>query len=344
MKQFDSRFRPAWWLNNPHLQTLFPALLRKSLPLRLKRERLATPDGDFIDIDWCGEVGERLVILLHGLSGSSRSGYIKGLQQALLACGLPSVALNFRGCSGEPNRLARCYHSGDTEDIQFLYQTLRQRLPGTALAAVGFSLGGNVLLKWLGEQGDKLALFAAVAVSVPLVLSACATKLDSGFSKIYRYHLLQELKQYIHSKHQHLSRLGLHQEADKLEQLGDLSGIKSFWQYDDRVVARLHGFKNVDDYYRRASSRQFLQNINVPTLLIQAEDDPFMTQAVLPTAAELSEHVRLEVISGGGHVGFVGGPIFNPEYWLDRRIPAFLKTQADIAKPLHGDGQSSTAT
>lgn len=272
------------------------------------------------------------MILLHGLSGSTQSGYIKGLQNALLGCGLSSVAMNFRGCSGEPNHLARCYHSGDTEDIHFLYQALRQRLPQTALAAVGFSLGGNVLLKWLGEQGDKLELFAAVAVSVPLVLSVCATKLDSGFSKVYRARLLCELKHYVRTKHSHLVRLGLLEEADKLESLGDLSTIKSFWQYDDRVVAPLHGFKNVEDYYRRASSRQFLKNISVPTLVIQADDDPFMTNAVLPAEKELSSQVRLEIIKGGGHVGFISGrnPL-EPEYWLDQRIPAFLKALADNA-------------
>jgi len=160
-----------------------------------------------------------LVILLHGLSGSTQSGYIKGLQHALLLHGISSVAMNFRGCGGEPNRLARCYHSGDTDDIHFLYQTLRQRLPQTALAAVGFSLGGNVLLKWLGEQGDNLALFAAVAVSVPLVLSVCATKMDSGFSRVYRDRLLSELKHFIRAKHRHLVRMGQFEEADKLEAL-----------------------------------------------------------------------------------------------------------------------------
>lgn len=331
--QIKSPFSPAWWLNNPHLQTLYPAVLRKIAHVPLKRERLATPDGDFIDIDWCGDGEQHLVILLHGLSGSSNSGYIKGLQHALLRQGFSSVALNFRGCSGEPNLLARCYHSGDTEDIRFLYHTLRQRLPRTALAAVGFSLGGNVLLKWLGEQGDKIALFAAAAVSVPLVLSICATKLDSGFSRVYRDHLLCELKQYIRAKHRHLSELGLHEEADKIRELGDLSAIKSFWEYDDRVVARLHGFKNVEDYYRRASSRQFLKNITVPTLLIQADDDPFMTQAVLPDTEELSKQVRLEIIKGGGHVGFVSGAnLFQPTYWLEERIPAFLKSQ--VANPI----------
>jgi predicted alpha/beta-fold hydrolase len=291
----------------------------------LRRERLITPDHDFIDLDWCGEGNQPLVILLHGLTGSSGSGYIKGLQRVLLAQGFRSVVLNFRGCSGEYNHSARCYHSGETGDIHFLYQTLRQREPDTPFAAAGFSLGGNVLLKWLGEQGDKLSLFAAAAVSVPLVLDVCATKLDHGFSRIYRKNLLKELKHYIREKQRYLEKTGKSQEAAKLEQLGDLSRIQSFWQYDDRVVARLHGFKNVHDYYQRSSSRQFLKSIAIKTLLIQASDDPFMTKAVLPGLDELSSSVCLEITQGGGHVGFIAGENpCQPVYWLEQRIPRFL--------------------
>ncbi len=323
----QTSFKSAWWLKNGHLQTLYPALLRKTPPHgSIRRERLTTPDDDYLDIDCCGEGELPLVVLLHGLTGSSQSGYIQTLQRTLLKQGFRSVALNFRGCSGESNNLARCYHSGETEDIHFLYQTLRQREPHIPIAVVGFSLGGNVLLKWLGEQGDKLTLFAAVAVSVPLVLSTCATKLDYGFSKIYRASLLRELKTYVAKKLRHLERIGNLHEANKIEQLGDLSTIKSFWQYDDRVVAKLHGFKDVHDYYLRSSSRQFLKQIAVPTLVIQAIDDPFMTEAILPGADELSPSVFLEITQGGGHVGFIGGNIpFKPRYWLDQRIPEFLK-------------------
>lgn len=211
-----SSFKPAWWLKNAHLQTIFPAFFRTTKPPRaLRRERLTTPDNDFLDIDHCGETGQPIVILLHGLTGSSESGYIKGLQHALAKMGLRTVALNFRGCSGESNRLARCYHSGETEDIHFLYRILREREPETPMAAIGFSLGGNVLLKWLGEQGNRLDLFAAVAVSVPLVLSVCASKLDRGFSKIYRGNLLGELKRYVRLKLQHLETLGIEAEAEK---------------------------------------------------------------------------------------------------------------------------------
>lgn len=319
-------FKPAWWLSNSHLQTLYPALLRKVPdPPDYRRERLTTPDHDFIDIDYCGSGSQPLIMLIHGLTGSSQSVYIKGLQSVLLKHGFRSAALNFRGCSGSSNNKARSYHSGETEDIHFLYQSLRLREPETPLGVVGFSLGGNVVLKWLGEQGGQLDLFAAVAVSVPLLLGICATKLDSGFSKCYRVNLLSELKAYMHTKLQHLERIGQSQEAMKIKELGDLSAINSFWQYDDRVVAKLHGFSDVHDYYRRSSSRQYLKSIKVPTLLIQAADDPFMTKEVLPSLDELSSHVQLEFTPHGGHVGFISGLIpFRPEYWLDQRIPEFL--------------------
>jgi len=323
-----SGFKPAWWLSNPHLQTLYPALLRRPPSPDIKRERLIMPDNDFIDIDYCGTGQQPLIILLHGLTGSSQSKYIKGLQQALLNQGLRSAALNFRGCSGEYNHSSRCYHSGETGDIDFLYRTLRKREPDTPLAAVGFSIGGNVLLKWLGEQGTNVDLFAATAVSVPLVLSTCANKLDNGFSKLYRASLLRELKEYIQLKQLHLESLGNSEEARILKQIGCLDDIHSFWQYDDRVVAKLYDFANVEDYYQRSSSRQFLQSIAVSTLLIQAEDDPFMTPEVIPELAELSSSVTLELTSAGGHVGFIAGynPL-QPEYWLEQRIPEFLLEQ-----------------
>lgn len=325
-------FEPAWWLNNAHLQTIYPAFWRPKteLPER-RRERLITPDNDFLDLDWYGQGNGAIVVLLHGLTGSSNSGYIKGLQKKLSDQGFRSAALNFRGCSGELNRKARCYHSGETEDIQFLYRTLKQREPDTPIAVVGFSLGGNVLLKWLGEQQDRVKLFAAVAVSVPFVLSTCATKMDTGFSKLYRNSLIGELKHYITEKISKLEQIGDLNEAQKVKDIGDLAKVKSFWEYDHRVVAFLHGYLNVHDYYQRASSRPFIKTITNPTLLIQAKDDPFMVPEVIPGQHELSASVRLEVSNSGGHVGFVGGTVpFRPEFWLEHRIPTFLKEQLPV--------------
>jgi len=326
----QTSFKPAWWLKNAHLQTIYPTLFRKIYRhTDVKRERITTPDNDFIDIDCCGnDNGQPLVILLHGLTGSSQSVYINGLQQVLDSNGFRSIALNFRGCSGGPNNRARCYHSGETEDIHFLYQTIRQREPDTAIAVVGFSLGGNVLLKWLGEQGSNVSLFAACAISVPMVLSACATKLDAGFSRVYRYSLIRELKQYMKSKYVHLTSIGQLQEAVKISELGSLSSIKSFWQYDDQVVAKLHGYKSAADYYQKSSSRYFLKTIAIPTLVIQSFDDPFMTKEILPDRNEMSVKIELEITQRGGHVGFITGTNpFKPKYWLEQRIPDFLKYQ-----------------
>lgn len=323
-------FTPAWWLNNGHLQTLFPALCRSAPSIQTVRERLPTADGDFVDIDYYGKSGWPLVILLHGLTGSSASIYIKGMQAALHSHGWRSATLNFRGCSGAANLTSRCYHSGETGDLDLLYHSLHKRHPGLPIAAIGFSLGGNVLLKWLGERGGDIGLCAAAAVSVPLRLDLCATRLDSGFSKQYRNRMLQELKAYMRFKHRHLLAIGKREEAEKIANLGDLGQLHSFWEYDQQVIARLYGFDGVADYYRRSSARQFLKDIRIPTLLIQAADDPFMTAEVQPRTDELADCIRFEVTRGGGHVGFISGnnPL-RPEYWLERRIPVFLRSYLD---------------
>lgn len=321
-------FKPAWWLNNCHLQTLYPTLFRPKIKLNRTRERIHTPDGDFLDLDWYKQNSDDtqpLVIIMHGLAGSSSSAYVLGLQKSISLMAWRSVALNFRGCSGQQNLKARAYHSGETEDIDFIYQTLQAREPNTDVYVIGFSLGGNVLLKWLGEQGANSSVKGAVAVSVPMLLNVCASKLDKGFSKVYRSYLLRPLKQFILSKKAFLHSIKQHEEAEKVSQLGSLRKVKSFWQYDDQVVAKIHGFKNADDYYKKSSSRQFIKNIAISTLIIHAIDDPFMTQHVLPSQKDLPHHVTLEKTSGGGHVGFIAGTIpFQPRYWLEQRISQHL--------------------
>jgi len=328
-------FRPAWWLPGAHLQTLWPAMFRCGPRFSRRRERIATPDGDFLDLDWSGEEESPLVILIHGLSGSSASPYILGLQNALGRRGFRTAALNFRGCSGPMNDTSRCYHSGETGDIEYVYRWVRAREPRTPIAAVGFSLGGNVLLKWLGEAGERTQLFAAVAVSVPLLLHLCATRMDRGFSRLYRNRMLHELKHYMTAKQAHLRRIGRGEEAGKVERLGDLSTIRSFWDYDERVVAGLYPFAGAHDYYRRSSSRQFLRSIGTPTLIIQARDDPFMTPDVIPEPQELSKSVQLEVTPGGGHVGFIAGNWpGRARYWLEERIPEYLCERLRRSNPV----------
>jgi predicted alpha/beta-fold hydrolase len=230
----------------------------------------------------------------------------------------------------------RCYHSGETGDLDHVFRLLHSREPATPIGVVGFSLGGNVVLKWLGEQGGAINVMGAVAVSVPMVLEVCATRMDQGLSRWYRNRLVRELKHYLSVKRSHLRAIGRVADAARIEALGDLRTVRSFWEYDDLVVAGLYAFDGVQDYYARSSSRQYLQSISVPTLVIQAVDDPFMTPDVIPEVSELSDQVRIEVCRGGGHVGFIGGANpGHPQYWLEHRIPDFLAECKNRPAPGH---------
>jgi predicted alpha/beta-fold hydrolase len=310
-----SAFHAPRWLANAHAQTIFANRLRHLPKIKLRRERLSLPDGDFADVDWSGPADRPIVILLHGLEGSSHSPYIVGLMAALEENGLCAALLHFRGCSGEPNRLPIGYHSGFTRDLDYFAALLRRRYPNRQLAAVGYSLGGNVLLKWLGETQGRAGLATAVAVSVPFDLAAASRALDAGFARIYRQALLGEMKRSIRRKFQRLPAPFA---------LPRLAHVHSFHAFDDRITAPLHGFAGAADYYRRCSSRQFLKTIRVPTLILHARDDPLMSPAAIPGPDELSSHVVLELSEQGGHVGFVGGTPRHPIYWLERRIPEHL--------------------
>ena len=299
------------------MQTLWAPLMRRRPRTALRRERLELPDGDFIDLDWttANDKGP-IVIVLHGLEGSSDSPYARGILKAIEARGWRGVVMHFRGCSGEPNRLPRSYHSGDTGDLIHLVETLRRREPRAPLATIGYSLGGNALLKWLGKSGEQAPLCAAVAVSVPFVLDHAAAKLQRGFSRVYQWELLRRLRNSVEEKRRRME-LPL--------KISDLSTLKCFRDFDEHVTAPLHGFDGADHYYAVSSSRQYLHGIAIPTLILHALDDPFMTAGTIPRHDELSGHVTLEVSRHGGHVGFVGG--FWPglsRYWLEERIPAYL--------------------
>ena len=319
-------FTPAFGLGNPHLQTLWGPLWRKTTHLERPRERLWLDDGDFLDLDWHGphSVDAPLVLVLHGLTGSSNSPYVAGLQRALAAQGWASVALNWRGCSGEPNLLPRSYHSGASEDLAAAINHLRATRPLAPLYAVGYSLGGNVLLKHLGETGSASPLLGAVAVSVPFRLDQCADRIGQGFSKVYQAHFMREMLAYIKAKQQRFLLDGRHEGLATLARLGSLDNMRTFWDFDGRVTAPLHGFEDAQDYYRRASSRYFLGQIRTPTLIIQAADDPFVFAHSLPQPDELSSCTQFELLAQGGHVGFVDGTLHRPGYYLERRIPQWL--------------------
>lgn len=311
-----SSFVPAWWLPGPHLQTIWPNLVRRLPQVQLRRERMELDDGDFLDLDWTTNTDGPIVLILHGLEGSSRSHYAAGLLQALHARGWRGVLLHARGCSGEPNRLARRYHAGDTGDIERVYQVLCQREPNALLATVGYSLGGSMLLNWLAERAEAPRVAAAVAVSVPFDLDATATRLNRGFSRVYQYILLSSVCRALRRKH---ARMPDHPLAHTVRQRP-----RSFRQFDDVYTAPLHNFDSATDYYRRSSTRAKLKRIRTPLLLLQAADDPFMGAQTLPTDAELPQTAAMELSRSGGHVGFVAGSPRHPHYWLETRIPEYL--------------------
>lgn len=318
-----SKFRPAWWLPGPHLQTIYPSLFRKRKVPPLTRERFELADGDFIDIDWTRQTAGMRVIILHGLEGSLESHYIGGLLCTLAQEGYTAGLMYLRGRSGEPNRLARSYHSGETSDLDEIIQRITRRHPDTGIAVIGFSLGGNILLKWLGEKGHSAGITTAIAISVPLDLHHTALNIDRGLSRIYQRYLLNKLRASV------IVKAALHTPPFPVDRLHELN---TFHKFDNEITAPLHGFRDVDDYYSRSSSKQFLKNIEIPTLLLQAVDDPFLPASALPNEDDLSSSTTMELSERGGHVGFVTGsnPLL-PRYWLEERILQHLDGHHSLA-------------
>jgi len=313
----ESRFSPPFWLRNPHIQTLWPKLFRKLPALPLRRERVELADGDFIGLSWSQTAAGPPVLVLHGLEGSLRSHYALPMMAALDRAGFQAVFMHLRGCSGEANRLPRTYHSGASEDLAEVLAHLRTNHRPIA-AAVGFSLGGNLLLKYLGETGTSSLLRAAVAISVPFVLGDAARRLEQGVSRIYQQYLLNRLRQSYQLKFKTIPsplRVSLEQ-------------IRTLREYDHSVTAPLNGFAGADDYYRRCSSRSYLSGITTPTLILHAKDDPFMYPHDIPTPAEVGPGVRLAIHAHGGHVGFISGRFpWQTRYLTDQLVPDFLKEQ-----------------
>ena len=309
-------YRPPRLFFNGHLQTVYPALFRKP-EVNYVRERLETPDGDFLDIDWARAGSDKLLILLHGLEGSSDAQYIKGMIRAMHRRNWDAAVMNFRSCSGEPNRLLRSYHSGETEDIRFVINHIAENHAYSGTALAGFSLGGNVVLKYLGEQGESAEkyLSGAVAISVPCDLESSSRQLARPVNYFYFQRFLRRLNRKVHSK-RHLM------DSPPAQVLK----MKNFHEFDNAFTAPIHGFSSARDYYTRSSSRQFLPHIRLPSLLINAWNDPFLAPACFPIEeARANSALSLITSQHGGHVGF---PLWQEsgEYWHEQVTADFLKS------------------
>lgn len=322
-------YRAPWWLPGPHLQTIYPTLALRPAPPPYRRETWDSPDGDFVDVDWVdGPDGAPLVVLFHGLEGSSRSPYAAALMQAVRARGWRGAVPHFRGCGGRPNRLPRAYHSGDADEIGWMLRRAQAASSGP-LHAAGVSLGGNALLRWLARERrvDDPALAAAAAICPPLDLVAAGAALRRGFNRLYTWQFLRTLKP---------KTLAKCREHPGLFDPGRIASARDFDTFDDAYTAPAHGFAGVQDYWRRASSKPVLDRIRIPTLVISARNDPFLPARHLPPGDAVSPFVTLEQPASGGHVGFVSGPFPGHLRWLPERLLGFF---AEAARP-GGDAPS----
>jgi predicted alpha/beta-fold hydrolase len=325
-----SDFVPAWFLRGPHLQTIWGRLVRPRSAVALRRELVATPDGDELLLDHLdGDEAVRF-ILLHGLEGSSRSVYMQGLLSIIARHGFAATAMNFRSCALDargqmlPNRRPRFYHSGETGDLDFVARLLAARSPGTRRVAVGASLGGNVLLKWLGENPGQQLIAAAAAFSVPFDLGAGAAYLEHGLGRFYVARFLRTLGRKVARMLEHFPAM-----RDRVDLAAALRA-RTFREFDDAATAPIHGFASADDYYTRSSSLHYLARITTPTLVLNAEDDPFLPREALQRArAAASPALDFRTTPCGGHTGFIAGTFpWRCEYWAEERIVEWLLERA----------------
>lgn len=319
-------YSPPKWLKNGHTQTIYAATWAPRPKVNYWRERWDTPDYDHIDLDWVDNPAHELaldepddtplIVLFHGLEGSSNSHYARAFMHAVDTQGGRGVVVHFRGCGGTLNRLPRAYHSGDSTEMDWILRRFRATRSGP-IFVTGVSVGGNVLLKWLGEQGEAArdVITRAAAISVPFDLGAAADTLARGFNRVYTRHFLKSMKAKTIEKMKNYQALC---DAQRMR------AARTLREFDDVVTAPLHGFRGADDYYTRASCKQYLRGIRLPTLMINARNDPFLPPQVLPTRAELSAYVELETPDAGGHVGFVGGRFPGNIDWLTDHVLRFF--------------------
>ncbi|MGN6086718.1 YheT family hydrolase [Trinickia sp.] len=317
-------YDPPRWLPTSHAQTIVPALFARRPAVDYRRERWDTPDGDFIELDWLAyETGEAapapnapLFVLFHGLEGSSDSHYARVLMASARALGWHGVVPHFRSCSGPLNLAPRFYHLADSAEVDWVLRRLHEA-HGGPLVVAGVSLGGNVLLRWLGERGsDATFVAAAAAISTPLDVHAGGRALSQGFALVYTMSFLKTLKRKALSKLEQYPGL-FDREA--------MLACRTMYEYDNIVTAPLHGFRDTEDYWTRATTRPLLPDVVVPTLVLNARNDPFLPSAALPTRAEVSPAIELDQPEAGGHVGFMTGPFPGRIDWLPRRVFNFLE-------------------
>jgi len=311
-------YEAPFWLKGPHAQTIWPLAIKGFRP-SMHRKRWDTADGDFVDLDFLRQQDKKpLVILFHGLEGSSHSHYACSLMRAVRDRGWNGVVVHFRGCSGEPNRLARAYHSGDAAELNWILRKLAHRYPGVPRYAAGVSLGGNALLYWLGSHAESAHKYIqkAAAISAPLDLTISGNTLEHGFNRLYTRYFLSSMRKAAAGKARHFPGVFDAQRAIHAQSLRD---------FDDAYTAPIHGFRNVDDYWQRASAKPLLKQITLPTLLLNARNDPFLPADALPDRFEVSPTVLIEQPEEGGHVGFVTGPFPGNLGWLPQRILSFFE-------------------
>lgn len=307
-----------------HIQTVFPTLCRKTPQTNPKKERIETADGDFIDIDFhqrrkgISAGSENLIVVSHGLEGNSRKKYPLGMAKLFTEMGYDVICLNFRGCSGEPNRLPRMYHSGITDDLHTVIEFGLMRGGYQNVGLIGFSMGGNQTLKYLGEAPENVfsQVKCAVVFSVPCMLADSVAVMNRYQNRLYMHYFMRGLKTKVREK------------ALRFPHLIDIKGLKemnTFEPFDDAYTAPIHGFSSGQDYYDKCSSKQFLSHIRVPTLLVQAADDPFLSKSCYPVKeAERSSYLHLEIPRYGGHVGFIGS-FASSVYWSEERAAQFIR-------------------
>ena len=316
--KFTNTFRPSCWLPGPHLQTIWASKIRNIKSPKTTKEQIELEDGDFLNLFWLVEGNGPIIIIVHGLEGDQSSNNVKAMFNVISKIGWNVVLLLNRNCGGISNRLHRTYHAGETQDLNFVINLIKSRYPNLPIMAFGYSLGGNMLLKWLGEKGEKAHIKAAAAVSTPFDLSSSAKILDKGFSKIYQKHFVNLLCK---------SAVRKFGDIPPFFNPGNLKKIKTLREFDEKITAPLHGFNNADHYYSESSCKKFLKNIRIPTLIMNSLDDPFLDAKTFPTTKEVSEMVKLEYLEKGGHAGFIFGNSWKKFGWIETRIPIFFKNE-----------------